>query len=204
MNLKSSFKSDLQKEQALSSLLNSYYLEHLRYYNFERVLDLKRQLLGIDLILTHITTKATFYVDEKAQLDYVNESLPTFAFELNYHKNGKVKQGWFFDDSKKTHFYSLVTDIYSDEPSRFTSCKITFVNRQKLIAFLKTKGITRLNLKPFIENSPNNNGKIKIKELDPKKEGYLYYSINNKSERPINLILKLDYLIKIGVAKTLI
>lgn len=59
---------------------------------------------GIDLILKDKHLEKQFLVDEKAQLDYVNESLPTFAFELFYQKNGIQKQGWLFDASKKQSF----------------------------------------------------------------------------------------------------
>ena len=102
--MKSKFKADLKKEQKLTPLLDSYYQEHLKHYSFERISQLKKQLQGIDVILKDKRSSKQFYVDEKAQLDYINESLPTFAFELFYQKNGVQKQGWLFDAAKKTHF----------------------------------------------------------------------------------------------------
>ncbi|MEC8832937.1 MAG: hypothetical protein VX772_11300 [Bacteroidota bacterium] len=113
--MKSKFKADLSKEKKLTPLLDLYYQKYLKHYTFERISHLNQQLQGIDLILKDKQSEKQFYVDEKAQLDYINESLPTFAFELFYHKNGNQKQGWLFDSSKKTHFYALVTSIYSDE-----------------------------------------------------------------------------------------
>ena len=88
MTHKSTFSSDLQKEQKLSVLLDSHYNTYLKQYDFERVKDMKQQLVGIDLILTHKSNGEKVLVDEKAQLDYVNENLPTFAFELGYQKKG--------------------------------------------------------------------------------------------------------------------
>ena len=146
MKLKSNFKSDLRKEQQLSVLLDSIYSEQLKNYDFERIADVKRQLQGIDIVLTHHKTKKTFLVDEKAQLDYLNEDLPTFAFELNYQKNKEPKIGWLFDVLKKTDIYALVTAIYSDEPNVFTSCKITFVNRKKLLTFLAARNLSQRQL----------------------------------------------------------
>jgi hypothetical protein len=65
VGLKSSFKRDLRKEQQLSVLLDRIYGKYLKQYEFERVNALKRQLQGIDLILTHRTTQNDFLIDEK-------------------------------------------------------------------------------------------------------------------------------------------
>ena len=146
----SNFKSDLQKETQLSTLLDCLYHKHLRFYDFERISDLNLQLKGVDLIFTKKSNQKAFYIDEKAQLDYINDDLPTFAFELSYQKNGSLRQGWLFDPSKKTDFYALVTAIYSDEPQRYTSCKITMVNRANLLTFLN-KEQSRKTLESDIE-----------------------------------------------------
>lgn len=201
MSLKSTFGSDLQKEQSLFPLLDSCYKKHLKFYGFERIADLGQQLQGIDLILTRKSTGERFFVDEKAQLDYINEDLPTFAFELCYEKNGQLKNGWLFDTDKKTDFYALITGIYSDEFNEFTSCKITFLNRAKLIAFLNTRNVSRKTLRNSIEESRTTKGKMELNELNHSSEGYLYFSSHNKAEKPINLVLKLDFLIEQNIAK---
>ncbi|WP_228236607.1 hypothetical protein [Allomuricauda sp. M10] len=202
--MKSHFKADLSKEKQLTPLLDYYYKNRLKHCSFERVDDLKLQKAGVDLILTDQRNHSNYYVDEKAQLDYVNECLPTFAFELFYRKNGKIQEGWFLDESKKTHFYALVTSIFSDEEDVFTSCNITFVNREKLTAHLSQKGLTRNFLREISLVHKNLHGKMELKELHPKKEGYLFFSTQNKAEKPINLILKLDFLEKIRVVKRLV
>ncbi|PIB39382.1 hypothetical protein [Maribacter sp. 4G9] len=199
--MKSSFVLDLGKEKRLALLLDSYYSNCLKHYDFGRVQNLREQLLGVDVIFKHKISQKTFLVDEKAQLDYINEDLPTFAFELHYLKNGILKDGWLFDASKKTDFYALVTGIYEDEPNKYTSCKIAFVNRKKLLELLKTKGVTKTCLLEYYQKEPLPHGKMKLKELDPRTEGYLYHSKNNKAEQPFNLILKLDYLFSNRVAK---
>jgi len=202
--LKSKFKPDLSKEKQLIPLLDSYYQKHLKQYCFERISNLKKQLQGIDLILKDKNSGKRFFVDEKAQLDYVNESLPTFAFELFYQKDGIQKQGWLFDASKKTKFYALVTSIYSDEDGVFTSCNITFVNREKLIQHLDGVGLSQKELERIISKKQNKHGKLTLEQLNPKSEGYFFFSTKNKAEKPVNLILKLAFLIKIGVAKKLV
>ena len=203
MPLQSNFKSDLEREQKLCILLDRYYRQYLKQYSFERVSHMKQQMAGIDLIFTRKTCGRTYSIDEKAQLDYLNENLPTFAFELSYQKNGILKEGWLFDTSKKTDFYSLITSIYADAPKEFTSCKITLVNRQKLIDVLTARSITLSSLKKYIVPDEELHGKIKISELNHRNEGYLYASTKNKAEKPLNLILKLDFLEETGVAKRL-
>ncbi|CAZ95748.1 hypothetical protein [Zobellia galactanivorans] len=203
MSTQSNFKSDLEREQRLYILLDRYYKHYLKHYTFERVSDLRRQLKGIDLIFTHKTNGKQFFIDEKAQLDYVNENLPTFAFELSYEKKGSLKKGWLFDASKKTDFYALITSIYADAPNTFTSCKITLVNRQKLIALLKRRSITAASIKKYALLRQKLHGKIKLDMLHHRSEGYLFSSTKNKAERPLNLILKLDFLEESGVAKRL-
>lgn len=201
--LKSKFKADLSKEQRLAPLLDFYYKNRLKQYSFERIHDLEQQYRGIDIILTDKKTRTAHFVDEKAQLDYINERLPTFAFELFYSKNGVQKQGWLFDASKKTHFYALVTSIFSDEGDCFTACNITFVNREKLIHYLIGLGLTKERFLEIVLQHKGHHGKLGLEKLHPWHEGYLFFSTQNKEEKPINLILKLDYLISIGVAKRL-
>lgn len=202
--MKSNFKADLSKEKQLSPLLDYYYQKHLKHYTFERVSLLKKQLQGIDFILRDKQSGKQFFLDEKAQLDYINESLPTFAFELFYQKNGVQKQGWLFDASKKTQFYALITSIFSDEKDEFTSCNITFVNREKLIFLLDKNGLSITYLEQIISENQNVHGKLVLEQLNAKNEGYLFFSTQNKAERPVNLVLRLDYLIRNGVSKRLI
>lgn len=201
--MKSHFKSDLKKEKRLALLVDSYYLKHLQFYNYHRIGDIKQQLEGIDVLFTDKKSGEKYAIDEKAQLDYINEDLPTFAFEISYLKNDIAKKGWLYDLSKKTDFYALITAIYEDEPNIFTSCKITIVNRKKLIYLLKEKGVCELSISNKWNQSQQNHSKIVLKELDSRSEGYIFYSKNNKVEKPINLILKLDFLINNGIAKRL-
>ncbi len=172
-------------------------------YDFERVDTLEEQLDGIDLILTHKKTGKTFFVDEKAQLDYLNKNLPTFAFELFYTKHETLKQGWLFDAKKKTQMYALVTNIQK-ENDRFVSCNITFVNRQKLLSFLAEKGLDEDFLKNRFLEHLGFHGKIEVPGLDLGREGHVHFSSKNKAEQPINLILQLAFLKEIGVAKEFI
>lgn len=199
---KSAFNTDLAKEKRLAPLLNHCYQNHLCHYDFRRITNLKDQLLGVDVVFIHKKTGQEYFIDEKAQLDYINEDLPTFAFELYYYKKGAQKEGWFYDENKKTDFYALVTAIYDDKDRLFSSCKITLVNRKKIQAILLQKGFQKNVFKN--QHDINNHGKICVEALNDRKEGYLFLSTKNKAEKPLNLILRLDWLLEMGVAKRLV
>jgi hypothetical protein len=195
----SSFTSDLEKEKRLSVFLDQLYLNNLKNYSFVRETHLFQQHRGVDLVFKNKRSGEVFTIDEKAQLDYVNDDLPTFAFELSYQKGGIRKEGWLFDSRKKTQFYSLITGIYSDVPGIFTSAKITLVNRNLLIGGLNERGLFHKDI-----SMPETHGKHELPQLDPKKEGYLFLSKKNKAEQPLNLILRLDFLNAMGAAKRLV
>ncbi|MEO0902607.1 MAG: hypothetical protein AAFY00_11560 [Bacteroidota bacterium] len=201
--MKSNFKADLAQEKKLIPVLDSYYQKHLKLYDFERVHSLEQQLSGIDLIFTHNKTGETYFVDEKAQLDYPNKNLPTFAFELFYMKNETLKQGWLFDAQKKTQMYALATNIQKENET-FTACNITFVNRQKLLCLLAEKGLDEDFLKKRVLEHFGFHGKMELSRLDLHKEGHVHFSSKNKAEQPINLLFQLAFLKEVGVAKKFI
>ena len=75
--------------------------------------------------------------------------------------------------------------------------------QDKLIDYLAEKGLTE-NLLYHLEKEireTGNHGKIILKEMNPKTEGVLYFSKDNKNEKPINLVLKLNFLIKNNTGK---
>ena len=172
-------------------------MKKFKGYNIERIKDLDLQHQGIDLIITK--NQFEYYIDEKAQLDYINTALPTFAFEISYLKNGVQKKGWLFDNDKKTQKYFLITGIFlnnlEDINKGFKSCIITSVDRNKLIKLLESRGLTHDKIQEMnleIRSGLNENA-IPIKELNSHSEGKFYFSKNNKAEQPINLVLKIDF-----------
>jgi hypothetical protein len=75
--------------------------------------------------------------------------------------------------------------------------KITGVYRKELIKLLEGRGVTESYLFDMEKDirEKNIHGKVAIKGLNPHTEGALYFSKNNKNEQPINLVLKLKFLI---------
>ena len=178
----SKFKSDLNKEQKLGLLLDTIYAKKFGAdFDVKRIIDKSRQHAGIDLEIHDCRKRndeQVYFVDEKAQLDYLNKSLPTFAFELSYLKKGEYRKGWLIDEKKETSYYFLITNICTNEKGEFTSCKISSINRQKLVEFLEKRGLNNAVLENYdkIFRADKVNGKIPIKELDASKEGYIFCS----------------------------
>lgn len=205
----SNYQNDLSKEELLSKYLDGFYSKifNLSKYSVTRNHDLESQHRGIDLILSDGLKK--FYVDEKAQLDYLNSSLPTFAFEISYLKNNSWHKGWLFDNYKITNIYFLITSIFTSKGNDLKTgvqrIKITGIYRQKLISLLFSRGLNESYLYK-IENQIRDKGKhgrFPIKRLNPLNEGFIYFSKNNKNEQPINLVLRLDFLVKNFTGKVL-
>ncbi|MAZ28927.1 MAG: hypothetical protein CL868_17840 [Cytophagaceae bacterium] len=204
----SNFHTDLLNEKILASYLDDIYARHWHNtkYELERITDLDLQNKGVDLVLKGRSSR--FYVDEKAQLDYLNRSLPTFAFEISYLKNASWRTGWLFDKNKLTQIYFLITGIHvnGDNLNKgIKSAQITGVYRKRLWHFLQSVGLGREKINAMEKSIRNNtgHGKIVIPQLDPRTEGYMYYSKENKAEQPINLVLKLDFLIDKKLARVI-
>ena len=203
--MKSNFEDDLKKEQYLGNYLDTIYSEVLKDFKIERKNDSSSQNQGIDLVISN--DEVELNVDEKAQLDYLNLDLPTFAFEISYIKDNRQKLGWLFDKTKITNKYFLITGIFlndeNDIKKGFKSCKIISVDRAKLIIFLKSRGLSFERVSEINQSIRNGReyNKIPLTELDSRLEGNMYYSKNNKAEMPINLVLYLDFLLKSKIAK---
>jgi len=201
----SKFQSDLAQEEILSKYLDKIYKE--KKIEFERIFDLDLQHQGIDLKI--FVNSNQYLIDEKAQLHYINSELPTFTFELSYMKNNILKNGWLFDENKKTEYYFLITGIYLKENKTklktsddIKKLKITSVNRNKMIQHLDSIGLNISTLQKYDNHFRMNNsyGKNEITELDKYSEGLIYFS-EQLVEKPINIQLRLEYLIQSEVAK---
>ncbi len=200
----SKFNEDLGKEKILGQFLDTIY-KNLNL-EFERVGDRSTQHRGIDLIYHH--KNSIVHIDEKAQLHYLNKNLPTFTFELSYIKENMFKKGWLLDTKKQTDYYFLVTGIFLNGSklrleNDIERCKITSVSRKKLITHLGQLGLTEAKLEFYDHELRKNQqfGKHVIEEIGAK-HGSLHFT-EHLAEQPINLKLRLDYLLSMKIAKRL-
>lgn len=199
------FQRDLTKEKLLAPFLDEKYAE--LNLQFERIHDLKLQKKGVDLVYNH--REKRYYIDEKAQLDYLNTTLPTFTFELSYLKNGIEKTGWLLDENKITTHYFLVVGIYANDSTDlekgFKKAKIISVDRNKLLVFLDGIGLSFEKLTSYnqqLRQSKKSERKTVIAELYAQSQGCIYFS-EQLDEQPINLQLRLRFLIKNEIGKVI-
>lgn len=87
--------ADMNAESELAEFLDENLYSQLlgegKFLSIERMAEKEQQLQGIDV--TAKTQNSVFYIDEKAQLYYINKNIPTFAFELQFLKGGRVIEG---------------------------------------------------------------------------------------------------------------
>lgn len=197
------FKKDLAREQDLHTYLDGVYQS--LGLDVDRIEDIKLQLKGVDLI--YKGSRKAYYIDEKAQLHYINKDLPTFTFELDFLLYNVPKIGWFLDQDKITTHYFLITAIKSNKKNEIKdvveSLRITSVHRAKLQSYLSSVGLHEGRLLEYVSELRKYkvNGKHSIAELKAL-QGCLYAS-GQLSEYPINLQLRLSWLVDIGVAKVI-
>lgn len=193
----SHYATDLQNDRILSVYLDGLYTR--LGLSFQRIEDLSLQHQGVDILLTG--GDRTFKVDEKAQMHYRNRSLPTFAFEIGYLKDGVRHKGWLFDEHKTTDVYFLVVHIYTDReeltsPEQIKSCRILRIGRARLVAELAKQGVTYETCHQQELEARKNNvfGRIPVA-----KERMFSFNCNKDlDEQPFNLVIRLDMLLTVG------
>ena len=189
----STYYQDLGKEDILAQYLDAsiYPLLSTRLnVKFERVRDKRQQQDGIDVIAEY--AGKSLNIDEKSQLDYINNPIPTCAFEIAYLKNGELREGWLYDKKKVTDRYFYITHIRSRRnddticiPEDITGCKILSINRDALINALAKKGVNR-EACIGLSDADNVSRRIEIPDL---KDIYLIRSVQ-KAEGPLNLVIQ--------------
>lgn len=222
MNTKSNFNHDLNQEQILGRHLDKVYASQKRPGTLTRVSSPDYQNSGVDLIYSDENKNGRFsyYIDEKAQLTYLNKSLPTFAFELSYILGNEQKKGWLFDSRKITYYYFLITSIYLKQGvSKLTheddiaECTLTKVHRGNLQKMLSNTKVTNPNsddlLKQFegIELTAlvceqisdklraSEQGSSTTKTLQLNEYMKMLYT-GFLAEKPINIVINLNYILK--------
>ena len=143
-------EKDMRAEKELARFLDEHLYHELlkeeRFVSFERVTDRAIQKQGVDVIGK--TEDAIAYIDEKAQLHYINQGLPTFAFELEFLWQGKAMEGWFLNDSLRTTHYLLLwpnaieTELSLITSDDFTTVEGMMISKAKLRNHLDDIGLT--------------------------------------------------------------
>lgn len=207
-------KYDMNTERVIVDYLDSNLYpgvcsEAPMWYN-----DKANQLKGkdCDLIFDDLDAMS---VDVKCAHDYVKiniseESLPTFAFELSFCKDGDEIQGWFYDSSKETKYY-LLSWIWAKKIKNFDiddilKLECCLVERQEILRFLYENGLNpdnALEINRRIRAS-GMDGPHKLEEFPDiglKGSFHFYYSKNAKEEGPINVVVYKTDLLSLATKK---
>ena len=151
------------------------------------------------------TLKSVGYVDEKAQLYYINKNIPTFAFELQFLKMGRVIEGWFLNDNLKTDYYLLIwpcasiDDVKRLKKEDFTKLDALMVSKEKLRDKLSSLGLDKetLTQRAYEIRKSRTYGKITTGI-----QGIYYYASDPLKyvEAPINIVISKTRLIALSDA----
>ena len=203
-------KLDIKAESLTTRFIAQHYYPVLKangsIADFEVITDPALQKRGVDFIVTNTDGSKT-NVDLKAAVAYINERLPTQAFELSSLCEGRPVQGWLLNSRLVTDKYLIGTNItsrpigdkvkydYVDamQYSDLRSVDVIEVPRQRLISFLDSLGLTRDVLEGFSRTMRENN--ILDKELV---DGIKIKFSSQLVEHPINLVIRKVILMKLA------
>jgi len=192
------FEKDLAKEAILGIFLSDQYSSN--DLKTKRITDKGLQLKGVDLII-ETNDGLNFKIDEKAQLHYINKDLPTFALEIDYLKDGVLKEGWLYSSEKITEIYAFVFSIHLIDGSNelekeedIRSCEVVFVNRIRLINKLATLNLDLKTCKAVSNVLRSAEEETKINHPS----GFNFQISNHLTEKPVNLVVKKSFLESLG------
>lgn len=198
---------DLSAEAQLAYFLDKYlyaaFPTRSAFVSIRRNYDKEEQLHGVDVEFVGTDGKV-FYVDEKAQLYYLNQDLPTFAFELLFKRGVYDTTGWLCNYSLKTNFYMLIWPRSTQNTCKgirweqFTRADCLLVQKSKILKMLASKGLTVEKLQEDARNirASGQIGKIPI----PNIRGIYYYASDptRYREAPINIVISKSILIELA------
>ncbi len=187
---------DMQAASELSIFLDRCFYSRLikrgELTSAQRIIDREMQLKGVDVIVSKNHSQA--FIDEKAQLYYINKNIPTFAFELEFLLKGQETIGWFLNDSLLTDRYFLLwpnsttSDLNCLTAKEFTLVHGLMVKKMSVRQYLENIGISKQYLLTKIKQLRKTGmiGKI------PSGISGVYYYISDPqryAESPINIVI---------------
>lgn len=197
---------DMSAESELARFLDQYLYDHFpkagAFNSIERTYSKKQQLSGIDVIFKAKDGR-TFCVDEKAQLYYLNKELPTFAFEIEFLRNGIPTTGWLCNNELETDLYLLVWPFAThDDPKGiraedFTKADCLLVQKTEVLKLLNAHG---LSVDKLMRDAKQIRKEGKTKKIPiPGVSGIYYYASDPKHyrEAPINVVISKHHLMRI-------
>ena len=191
-------QEDMSAEAQLAYFMDKYLYSDFpngeAFDRIRRISDKNEQLNGVDV--EFIGKDGTRYcVDEKAQLYYLNQDLPTFAFEIIFKRDGYDTTGWLCNSSLKTDLYMLIWPFATQDTSKgitwdkFTKADCLLIHKNKILKMLYDRGLSVEKMQRDAEHirRAGQIGKIPIEGL----RGIYYYASNPQRyrEAPINIVI---------------
>ena len=200
---------DMRAERELAKFLDEHLYQKLlnegKFTSFERVTDIRRQMQGIDIIGK--TADKCYKIDEKAQLHYLNDTRPTFAFELEFIRYGQAIEWWFLKNYLETTHYLLLwpnaktKDLSRIDSGDFTNIEGMMISKRKLKKHLEGIGLSDKLLKAETQRL-RACGASEAQE--PFCKGIKFYVSPAYIENPVNLIVNKRILAKVADAHYMI
>lgn len=189
---KSLYYEDQRKEQLLGQWLDIHLYNKYtqKYKSIERIIDKSLQKKGIDVRVTTFDNRI-INIDEKCSMHYINEDLPTFAFEILNSTSGN--KGWLYNNDLKTDYYLLCwphsDDITIPSAESFTYIEAMYIERKKVSQLLEDNNIFEDDL---IKTTREHLGKNE-KRINLAKGINLYFNYS-LYEKPVNVVIKKELL----------
>ena len=200
-------RSDTRGEKALGLFLDHYFYPKLceieGFSGTQRIYDAEEQKSGIDILIHDWNGKSVF-VDEKAQLHYINEPRPRFAFEVSYHneKADSITDGWFVSDKNKTDYYILVwiDSAKTDRLNRiveedFNEITVALIAKAKISRYLEDCGYPIKRIRKIARDMRFNPNSERFKLSD---EASIFYTKKGYDEKPINVIIEMPAILRLA------
>ena len=173
--IRSTFSDDLKSERAVNEFLQKYLYSRLvdegiiAAFCSETTED--QQHNGIDTIVYIFNADKTvdrkgINIDEKTALHYArtnlnHKSLSTFAFEVSYLKDGKLKVGWLINEKYSgTKVYFLCWLWIKENANKYAlSCddilkiEVMSIHKKVIIDNLIKRALGHIDIKAFEKNS---------------------------------------------------
>ena len=215
-------KDDMSVEQELTKFLDIYFYNKLyaKCKHITRITDKDQQIKGVDIIIDYENFPSV-YIDEKAQMHYMDTCLNTFAFEISFIDNSNNQaSGWLFMLiwPLETIYHNQIISI-TDELSRkntvrdllktmqymdFKKLECYLIKRESVKKFLSRNGWNEQKILEMSDKLRTNNkyGKTPVLESN---SFYFYYSKPLEyGEAPINIVIRKNILYNLAYKRYLI
>lgn len=201
-------KNDIRGERALGLYMDTYLYPKLVEKgvidSFQRNFQVSQQKAGTDVQVS--IGGQTKNIDEKAQLHSIGKPRSSFVVEIDFIsiRSNKVVDGWFMSRSNITDIYMFAwinrakTNLsYRIVSEDFEEVEVAFVEKNKIRQYLSDHGFSIPRIQ--IEAKKIRNQMVDAKEISG--TGFHFSFTQDREERPINIVLEKDLIVKMADAR---